>query len=194
MRSPLHAALLFLSCALGGAQAAESPAVAPTASVAARTVSVATAAKLAAALPKVAVVKPEEKKPADEAADLRDTDKPANTIVRLPRYVVREPRPRVFRKQDLYHGDALGSQLARRYYSEGYLPFKKLMRFILPSAEASAMAQFREEEWLREKAEVEDHVNMVMRSDPASGAKFQSSARDTFLHWSELRRSNPALK
>eukprot|EP01035_Chromulina_nebulosa_P038557 gene38557-52084_t len=36
------------------------------------------------------------KKAEEEAADLRDTDKPKNQIVRLEKYVVKEERPPIF--------------------------------------------------------------------------------------------------
>jgi hypothetical protein len=39
---------------------------------------------------------------APDAPDMRDVDKPKNAIPRLPKYVVRESRPAVFRNRDLY--------------------------------------------------------------------------------------------
>jgi hypothetical protein len=43
----------------------------------------------------------------DESVDLRDVDKPKNQIPRLPKYVVRESRPLVFRNRDLYTTEGL---------------------------------------------------------------------------------------
>lgn len=42
-----------------------------------------------------------EPKPEDETADLRETDKPKNKIIRLQKFIVKEPKPPVFRDRDL---------------------------------------------------------------------------------------------
>lgn len=161
-RCPL--ALLFASTAVAVAQPLLPPATpAPVAApgpAQPRAVSSGTADLLKAALPKSAFVKPPEKKSDAAAPDLRDTDKPRNDIVRLPNYVVREPKPPVFREQDIYTPQAFARRLAKRYYSEGYLAFDRLFHFIpfsslvLDSAEGYAMAKFQEEERLRVMAEL----------------------------------------
>lgn len=62
-----------------------------------RIVSSRTAAALAAAMPKYSVPTPTPTPTLDP-----ELDRPKNGIVRLPSYVLRESRPPVFRKQDLY--------------------------------------------------------------------------------------------
>jgi hypothetical protein len=53
-------------------------------------------------LPKYAPPKPVVAKPDAEQADLRDTDKPKNGIIRLPKYVVQESAPPpIFTKKDV---------------------------------------------------------------------------------------------
>ena len=42
-----------------------------------------------------------EPKPEEEPTDLRETDKPKNKIIRLQKFVVKEPKPPVFRDRDL---------------------------------------------------------------------------------------------
>lgn len=190
-RCPL--ALLIVSAAVAMAQpmlppAKEAPAAAP-APAKPRAISPAVAELLKASLPKIAPVKPAAKKPESAAPELRETDQPQNEIVRLPNFVVRESKPPVFREQDIYTRQALARRLAQRYYSEGYLAFSKLvgytpLSYVLPSAEASAMAQFRDEERLRQKHEFEDLTNMI--TDPAAGAKAKEVGRDTFLHWGDM--------
>jgi hypothetical protein len=75
------------------------PAVAPPPPHAA---SPAVAAKLAALAPKF-VPPPPAAASSDNALpeDLRETDKPKNGIVRLPNYVVREAKPRIFKAREM---------------------------------------------------------------------------------------------
>ncbi|HEY1765090.1 MAG TPA: hypothetical protein VGF85_09210 [Opitutaceae bacterium] len=62
-----------------------------------RAISSRTAAALASAMPKYSVPTPTPTPTLDP-----ELDRPKNGIVRLPSYVLRESRPPVFRKQDLY--------------------------------------------------------------------------------------------
>ena len=64
------------------------------------------AADLASGMPKYAPPTPTPATTA-EPQDLRDIDKPRNEIRRLPKYVVRETRPPVFRDRDLYNTKGL---------------------------------------------------------------------------------------
>jgi len=150
-----------------------------------------TAALLAAALPKTTLAKPAASAPAAEAPDRRETDKPRNSIVRLPKYVVRESRPPVFTERELSGEQAFGERLAKRYYFEGYFELVRLARYtpltlFLPSAEASALAQYEDGERLRKKAEFADLTNMVMKSNPTTGAKVQDAVQDTFMRWGDF--------
>jgi len=63
-----------------------------------RTVSNKIAADLASGMPKFSVPTPTP----TPVAEVSENDKPKNQIPRLPKYVVRESRPPVFRNQDLY--------------------------------------------------------------------------------------------
>jgi len=71
-----------------------------------RTVSSNLAAALADGMPKF---NPPTPTPVvtEEPQDLRDIDKPKNDIPRLPKYIVRESRPPVFRERDLYTPEGL---------------------------------------------------------------------------------------
>jgi hypothetical protein len=66
-----------------------------------RTVSPGIAAALAEGMPKYSPPTPTPAATA-EPQDMRDIDKPKNDIPRLPKYVVHELRPPVFRVRDLY--------------------------------------------------------------------------------------------
>ena len=81
---------------------AASPADTPAAPKHERVMSNAVAATLADGMPKYnPPPKVPEPKPEEEQADLRETDKPRNRIIRLPKYVVKEPKPPVFTDRQL---------------------------------------------------------------------------------------------
>ena len=176
--------------------AAEPPASSPATATATpapppRAISSAMADTLKAALPKSAFIKPAEKKSETELPDLRETDKPKNDIVRLPKYVVREEKPPVFTDRELWGNDAFARQLARRYYPEWYLAFNKVamwtpLRFFMMSAAGSAMARYEEEERLRKMADFADLTNMVMRSNPGEGAKVKYQVQGLFMRTSDF--------
>ena len=74
------------------------------------------AATLATGMPKYhPPPKAPEPKPEDEQADARDSDKPKNGIIRLPKYVVKEPKPPVFRERDLHSRSEMTDIGLRRY-------------------------------------------------------------------------------
>lgn len=78
-----------------------SPDAAPARPKHSRVMSDTVAASLASGMPKYNPPKPVAPKPEEDLPDLRETDKPKNTIIRLPKYTVKEPRPPVFREIDL---------------------------------------------------------------------------------------------
>jgi hypothetical protein len=71
-----------------------------------RTVSSRIAADLNSGMPKYSPPTPTPVVTAD-SPDMRDVDKPKNGIPRLPKYIVRESRPVVFRNRDLYTNEGL---------------------------------------------------------------------------------------
>lgn len=72
-----------------------------------RPVSSRIAADINSGMPRYSPPTPTPVAPPDAATALRDIDKPKNEIPRLPKYVVRETRPLVFRNRDLYTADGL---------------------------------------------------------------------------------------
>ena len=146
---------------------------------------------LKSALPKSAFVKPAEKNPETESPDLRDTDKPRNDIVRLPKYLVRDRKPPVFTDRELWGDGVFGEKLARRYYPEWYLAFNQVamwtpLRLFMWSAAGSAMARYEEEERLLKMADFADLTNMVMRTNPVAGAKVKDLTQDLFMRKSDI--------
>ncbi|MEO6876463.1 MAG: hypothetical protein ABI222_16730 [Opitutaceae bacterium] len=56
-----------------------------------------------------------EPKPEEEQVDLRETDKPKNKIIRLQKYVVKEPKPPIFRERDLHTKSELTAMALKRH-------------------------------------------------------------------------------
>jgi hypothetical protein len=73
-----------------------------------RTVSPGIAAALSEGMPKYRQVTPTPT-PAAEPVDQQDIDHPKNEIKRLPKFVVRESRPPVFRDRDLFSAEELAN-------------------------------------------------------------------------------------
>jgi hypothetical protein len=140
-RAPiLLAALMISASAAPGQDAAPTPAPAPAAQTsdasgvvlaakprdyaaptplpdsdgATRSVSAGVAAALSAGAPRYSPPTPAPS-PTPEVADIKDVDKPKNGIVRLPKYVVNESRPPIFRDRDLFTADALLDLTMRRH-------------------------------------------------------------------------------
>ena len=160
-----------------------------------RAISPEAAAALAAAAPKYAPPpKPVEVKPVEELPDLRETDKPKNTIVRLPKFVVRDAKPPVFRDRDLNTKQGLARIAMRRYLTEAD---RVLNRFTIPlfspistnggtSNEERALAMYAEDERLKNMSEVADQTNMLLRSNNPAGTQLKSDAQQTFMRWSDM--------
>ena len=168
---------------------------APAAPVRERAISPAVAAALAAAMPKYTPPPPKPAPvPEEELPDLRETDKPKNTIVRLPKFVVRDAKPPVFRDRDLNTKQGLARIAMRRYLTEAD---RVLNRFTIPlfspistnggtSNEERALAMYAEDERLKNMSEVADQTNMLLRSNNPAGTQLKSDAQQTFMRWSDM--------
>lgn len=146
------------------------------------------AATLAVGRPKYLPAKPVEKKfEEEELPDARDTDKPKNQIIRLPKVVVEGKRPPIFREPDIYTRKALGELLAKRYYSEGYLAFSRFihytpLRLFFPSAEQSALEQYYENERLRNMGELNQAAANAAKAGDLAGSEYiKAATKETYL-------------
>jgi hypothetical protein len=153
-----------------------------------RAISSGVAAALAATMPKYTPPPPKPPPvPEEDLPDLRDIDKPKNTIVRLPKYVVRGAKPPIFTERTINTKQGLANIAMRRYLTEAD---RALNRFTLPlfgvSNEARAMAMYEEDERLKNMADVADQTNMVMKADPAAGGQLKADAQKTFMRWSDM--------
>lgn len=161
----------------------EKAAPAPAAPRRNRVISSEVAAALAAAAPKYEPQAPKPPpKPESELVDLRDVDKPKNTIVRLKPYVVQEPKPPIFTERSIHTEKGLTDIAMRRYISDAD---RALNRWTLPlfgtSKEARAMAMYAEEERLRNMANLEETAIAASKSDAAGGSYIRKEAQKTYL-------------
>lgn len=131
-----------------------------------------------------------------EAADLRDSDKPKNGIVRLPKYVVQEQRPAVLTERDISTKKGLREIAMRRYISDAD---RALNRFSIPlfsgwspgsgngsSTEQRALTMYAEDERLKNMADLADNANMIMKSDRAAGPAAKDAVQKTYMRSSEF--------
>jgi hypothetical protein len=137
-----------------------------------RPISTETAAKLTAATPKYNP--PPQAKPAEQLPDLREIDKPRNTIIRLPPFVVQESKPRnIPTKREVQTEKERREVVLNRY------PGLKIGNFFgLNEGWAYVMAW--EEERLEKKREYEDMVSLVRLGDPAMHAKVKKEVESAF--------------
>ena len=145
------------------------------------------AASLAAAMPKYNPPKPAPPPtPVEQQPDLRDVDKPKNTIIRLPDYVVREAKPPVFRERDINTQQGLANIALRRYGTEAS---RALNRFTIPifgqTQEARALAMYAEDERLKNITELNDAADMVSARDKAQGAYIKRDIQNTTMRASD---------
>jgi hypothetical protein len=153
-----------------------------------RAISSEVAAALAAASPKYTPPPPKpEPKPEEQLPDMREIDKPKNTIVRLPKVIVREPKPPIFTERSVHTEKGLTDIAVRRYISDAD---RALNRFTLPlfgtSMEARAMAMYAEDERLRNMSELRDAAIDAGKTDPATGDYIRKESQKTYLRSSDF--------
>jgi hypothetical protein len=131
------------------------------------------------------------KKAEEEAADLRDTDKPKNQIVRLEKYVVKEERPPIFTEREINTKKGLASLAMRRYITDAD---RALNRYSIPlfaawspgsgngsATEQRALLMYAEDERLRNMADLADNTNMVMKSNSSEGTAMKREVEKTYM-------------
>jgi hypothetical protein len=141
------------------------------------------AAALAAAAPKYTPPPPKpEPKPESELVDMREIDKPKNSIVRLPKYVVTEPKPVILSERAVHTEKGLTDIAMRRYISD---MDRALNRWTLPlfgtSKESRALAMYAEDERLKNMSDLRDAADNAAKSDPSAGSYIRRSSQETYL-------------
>lgn len=153
-----------------------------------RAISGGVAAALAAAAPQYTPPPPkQEPRPESEQVDMREVDKPKNTIVRLPDYIVRERKPPVLNERTINTEKGLTDIAVRRYISD---LDQALNRFTLPLFGASyqqrARAMYQEDERLQNISDLNEAARGAAQSDPATGAYIRRETRETFMRTSDF--------
>jgi hypothetical protein len=155
----------------------------PSAPKRARAVSSDVAAALAAAAPKYTPAPPKpEPLPEEEKPDLRETDRPKNEIIRLPKVYVREPKPAVLRERSVNTEKGLKDIAMRRYLTDADRALNLVsLPFFSSLAEQRALAMYAEDERLQNMADLKDAANNASKSDPAAGAYIRRESDLTYL-------------
>jgi hypothetical protein len=153
-----------------------------------RVISPEVAAALAAASPKYTPPPPKpEPKPEEELPDMRDIDKPANGIIRLKKFEVREARPPIFTERAIHTQKGLTDIAMKRYITE---TDRVLNRFRIPfltmTNEARALAMYAEDERLQNMASLDEAAAAAAKSDTAQGTYILKEAQKTFLRSSDF--------
>lgn len=148
------------------------PAVGVPGSSAAAKPSAETVAKLAAATPRFAP--PPQAKAPKPAPDLRETDKPRNTIYRLEPYVVQEKKAPVPPARELWTPKGRLEVALKRHPGARFLNFFGMNDGI-------ALMMLAEEERLERKREFEEMASLTSLTDPEAGAALKREVQRVFL-------------
>jgi hypothetical protein len=137
-------------------------------------ISATTAARLSATAPKF--VPPPAPGADTRAAEVRIRDKPKNGIVRLPDYIINEPKAPAFKERELLTGYGRLQLGLKRYpgLRFGSLPFL--------SNNGWALAMLEEDFRLERKAEMEDLSNLI--TSPTARAKAKDETQQVFMRTS----------
>ena len=172
------------------------PTPAPASPLRIRPVSATIAAQLAAVAPKFnpaaakaaaqdgsaetnpLLAKSADEKPIDAQTDLREIDKPRNTIIRLPSYLVQEERPPTFKERELRTPK---ERVALGYRKHPGLHLGNLWIF---RNDGIAAAMIAEEERLERKKEMEDLASLMSISEQKT---VKPMVEQAFMRQPELR-------
>lgn len=158
-----------------------------------RAISPEVAAMLKTNMPKFAPAppKPETAEKTDDAQSQYENEKPQNGIVRLPKMVVREPRPVIFTERAIYTKKGLAELAFKRYISEAD---RALNRFTIPffgiSAEARALQMYAEDERLRNMSDMRDAARIVSLTDTDGGLYLKKAAEQTYMRTNDFGWNN----
>lgn len=149
----------------------------------ARLVSPEIAARLAAGVPKYEPLAIPASPPAEPGPDLREIDRPRNTIVRLPPYLVPDRKPPPMLKEREIQTPRARLELALKTF-----PGARLGSFWIFNNHGIALAMLAEEERLERKREFEDLVSLMWFSDPAEQTKAKEAVDQAFVRRRDFGR------
>ena len=147
-----------------------------------REISPTVAARLASAAPKYEAA-PAPAPSSEPLPDLREIDKPRNTIVRLPPYLVPERKaPPVLKEKEVLTPKARLDLALRKF------PGLRLGSFWIFSNDGVALALLEQEERLEKKREFEDLASLMRFTDPAAQAKVKQEVDRAFTRQADFGR------
>ena len=106
-----------------------------------------------------------EPKPEDEQVDLRETDKPKNKIIRLQKFIVKEPKPPVFRDRDLESKSGLTDRGLKSHPGLNSGTFGGLNR-------PTALLMYEESERLKNMSELKNDAKDAKASGDPTAADY----------------------
>jgi hypothetical protein len=126
------------------------------------------AASLAGSMPKYnPPPKQPEPTPEEEAKDLRDVDKPKNRIIRLQKFIVKEPKPPVFRDRELEGKKGLTDRGMKSNPGLGIGNFGGLNR-------PTALMMYEEQERLNNMSDLKNDAKDAKASGDSAAADYIS--------------------
>lgn len=179
--APDNAATPVLKPAAAPTDTAPTPGPAPAPQKHERVMSNAVASFLADGAPKYhPPPKEPDPKSEEEQPDLRETDKPRNRIIRLPKYVVKEPPPPVFSEHQLHSKEEMTKLAMSRYYGMHIGNIGGLN-------ESTALFMYQEQERLDNMTELKDEANNAKRAgDPTAADYISKQTNRTYYRPSDF--------
>jgi hypothetical protein len=139
-----------------------------------RTVSAGVAAALAEGMPRYSPPTPSPT-PTPEVEDMKDIDKPKNGIIRLPKYLVRESRPPIFRPRDLYTQTGLIDQYFKSHPG-------LVIGNLLGLNEAAALDMLRDDQRQENISDMADTAHaMAAGGDTSEGSYILQQTNATYM-------------
>ncbi len=143
-----------------------------------RTVSAGVAAALSAGMPHFTPPTPTPT-PAAEPVDMRDIDKPKNEIHRLPKFVVREARPPIFRNRDLFTMDGMLDLTMKRHAG---LRFGDVLGLNSENKPGSPAYQMMVDDERQENMDdLKDTAHAISQGDPSGASYIMQQSQATYL-------------
>jgi hypothetical protein len=144
-----------------------------------RTVSSKVAAALSMGMPKFSPPTPTPTPAAAEPEDLRDIDKPRNEIHRLPKYVVREARPPIFRERDLFTMDGMLDLTMKRH--SGLIIGNILGLNSNPKPGSPAYQMMVDDERKENMDDLNDTAHAISQGDSAGASYILQQSQSTYM-------------
>jgi hypothetical protein len=143
-----------------------------------RTVSSKVAAALSLGMPKYSPPTPTPT-PVAEPQDLRDIDKPKNEIHRLPKYVVREARPPIFRERDLFTKEGMLDLTMKRHAG---LQFGNILDLNAnPKPGSPAYQMMVDDQRAENMDDMKDTAHALSQGDPDAASYILQQTQSTYM-------------